>query len=79
VLRKKLEDARGPDVRDTWNKVSIIAANDARFANEVIKELDVFHKNMVDMIRSSLPGGAASAPESTTSIVPADDENIFKS
>lgn len=66
ALRKRLEDARAPVVREQWTKTIAVANNDIKFINDVIKELDVFHKGLVNK-------------EQSTAIVPKSaDENIFK-
>lgn len=78
TLRRKLEDTRAPVVRDNWNKVSAIAANDVKFANDVLKELDVFHKDILEQWKSTL---TASTNSGSTDVVVASDpssDNIFK-
>lgn len=65
-LRKKLEDARAPVVREQLSKAIAIANNDIKFINDVIKELDVFHKGLVNREQKPAP------------VVKENEENIFK-
>lgn len=77
AFRKKFEDARAPVVRDSWNKLVAIASVDTKYAGEFFKELDVFHKNIVEGWKN---GNKSSAGESSLVVVTKsdDEENIFK-
>lgn len=82
-LRRKLEDIRAPSVRENINKVSVIATNDAKFANDVFKELDVFHKDMLEQwksifARSNNSTSGLMVRENTSVDGENQTENIFK-
>lgn len=67
ALRKRLEDSRATSVRENWSKVVAIATADVKFADDVLKELDAFHKSILDKSFNKV------------SPVKADEaENIFK-
>lgn len=75
ALRKRFEDARAPVVRDSWNKLVAIASIDTKFAGDVFKELDTFHKNIVDEWRNGTARDKSVALVTRSSD---DEENIFK-
>lgn len=72
-FRKRVEDSRSPIAKDNWNKVAFMASADAKFANEVIKELDQFHKNVFEIWR-----GSKEEETSTAVVAEESKDNIFK-
>lgn len=72
VIRRKLEEARSPYVRDTFTKLSSIASTDSKFLSEVFTELDTFHKEMFDSVFKK------PATDVVVVAADADSNNIFK-
>lgn len=72
VFRKKLEDARGPVAKDNVNKFIAIAAADTKFVSDFVKDLDQFHKDVFETIKSS------PQPEHVVVEVVDAEENVFK-
>jgi len=72
-FRKRVEESRSPIAKDNWNKVAFMASADAKFASDILKDLDQFHKNVFEIWKGS------DKNETSTAIVPVESsDNIFK-
>lgn len=71
ALRKKFETARTPVIRENVNKLTAVATADMKFLNDVVTELDTFHKSMFESFGNKRAVVTKEPAEE-------DPENIFK-
>lgn len=74
LFRKKVEDSRGPAAKDNLNKFIAIATADAKFVSDFVKDLDQFHKDVFESLKTS----TSTKPEDTSIEVVRDETNVFK-
>lgn len=76
VLRKKIEAKRSTQLKENFNKLTMIATADTKFLTDTLTELDVLHKGFFEkyMKPQNVP---SDVNDDDISVV--DDENIFLS